>query len=107
MVLKAARLAEFLQRQTRSTPSGRVVENVVSIYIPDEPNGSFVFRDSDQNLVNWGKAPGDEKAGEPTSEARWKMLLDRVDRHGPLNAKYPSYLSFTRTEAVVVKRRVP
>jgi hypothetical protein len=107
MVLKAARLAGFLQRQKRSTASGSVLANFVSIIIPDEPNGPYFLQDAEQNLVNWGEAPGDERQGESSSETRWKMLLARVDRHGPLNAKYPNYLSFTRTEAVLIEPRVP
>ena len=107
MVLRAARLAEFLLRQERSTPSGRVVPRIVSIHVPVEPGHPFVLQDSEQNLVSWGQGAGDEKPGDPSSEARWKMLLDWVERHGPLNAKYPNYLDFTRTEAVLIEGKPP
>jgi hypothetical protein len=107
MVQRAAKLAELLQRQPRSTPQGQVVPNIVTIIIPDEPGHPFFLKDSEQNLLKWGQAPGDESSGEPSSEARWKMMLDWVDGHGPLNVKYPNYLDLSRTKAVLVNRQAP
>jgi hypothetical protein len=99
MVLGAARLARFLQEQRRSTPLGRVAPRFATIWLPDEPVETVFLTDAERNRVKWGKTPGLEKPGELSSEARWKMLLDWIDRHGPLDSKAPSFLQFTRSEA--------
>jgi hypothetical protein len=96
MVLKAARIAEFLQRQPKTTPSGRPGPKMTQILMPEGPNHSFFLKDQGENLICWGKPPGDEEPGELTSEARWKMLLDRFDRHEPIESKTPNYLYFTK-----------
>ena len=101
-VLGAASLARFLQERAISTPKGCPAPRFVRIDLPDEPNHPFFLIDSEKNQVRWGKPPGDEKLGEPSSEARWDMLLDWVDRNGPLKAIAPSYLYFTRSEARIM-----
>ena len=106
-VLGAARLAEFLQRQPRTTPNGRKAPEFVAIWLSGEPVSTFMLRDADDNWVDWGEPPGSEKPGEPSAEARWRMLLDWVDRHGPLDARSPNHLRFTRTEAELVRRGPP
>jgi hypothetical protein len=95
MVLRAARIARFLQaKQTSDKPTGPMP--IFSwIYLPDVPDGPFFLSDAEKNLVNWGKAPGDEKAGEPSSEARWEMLAKWVHGRGPRWASWSDFLFFT------------
>ena len=107
MVLGAARLAEFLQGKPKTTPSGRKVPDFVAIRLPDEPTEILFLRDSDSNWVRWGESPGSERSGEPSAEEKWKMLLGWVDRHGPIGAKSPNFLRFTRTEAELVRGIAP
>ena len=97
MILGAALLAEFLQGRQKPNPSRPNAPSFARIYLLDEPINWFLLCDSRQNWVQWGKAPGEEKPGELSAEDRWKMLLDSVDRDGPLNAKYPNFLQFTRS----------
>jgi hypothetical protein len=101
LVQKAATLARFLQERRLTLKSPREAPDFVSIFLPDvrRPNDPFFLLDSGQNWVCWGRAPGDEKPGKPSADARWRMLLDWIAANGPLVAKYPNYLYFTDTEA--------
>lgn len=101
MVLRAAIIARFLQDRRLSLSSPREAPNFVSIHLPQGPDKPFFLVDDHENLILWGKAPGDEKPGEPSPEARWAMLLAWIKAHGPLEAKSPHYLKFTNTTAVI------
>ena len=102
MFLAGARLAAFIQARPKTTPLGRKAPTFVSIWLPDEPNGSFWLMDAEDNVVQWGKAPGEEKPGDSTGDDRWKMLLDWVDHHEPLRAISPDCLRFNKTEAELI-----
>ena len=99
MVFRAAKLADFLQGRAQANRDFPGRPSFASIHIPDVPDHPFILMDRDNHRVDWGKAPGDEKWGEPSCDARWKMLLDWIKVHGPLTAKWPDYLSFDRTSA--------
>lgn len=96
MVLRACRLARFLQVKQAGPDRPPVFSE---IYLPDTPDGSFFLRDSEKNWVCWGKAPGDERAGEPSSEARWAMLREWIKAQGPLSTKGSDSLYFTNEGA--------
>jgi hypothetical protein len=98
-VLKAAIIARFLQDRKLSLKSPDEAPDFVSIRLPDGPDDPFVLYDRGDNLVCWGKAPGDEKPGEPFAEARWDMLLEWVRTHGPLIAQWPNCLYFSSSGA--------
>jgi hypothetical protein len=102
-MLRAAKLAEFLQKQDTPPSPRKDAPNFLFIWLPPEPTGPFFLVDSDQNLVLWGKSPIDERPGELSSEDRWKMLLDHVEKHGPIKAKKPNYIQFTRAGVEVVE----
>ncbi len=106
-VLGAARLAEFLQRQPKTTMTGRKAPEFTAIWVSGEPTTSLTLRDVEDNWVDWGEPPGSEKPGDPSAEARWTMLLEWVDRHGSIEAKSPDYLRFNRAGAELVVRRSP
>lgn len=94
LVAKAARLADFLRKQPLTTPKGNAAPKIGEIQLPGEPSGSFVIADLASNQIVWGKPPGDEKPGELSAEARWKLVLDRVDRSGPLKSEPNGYFYF-------------
>ncbi len=96
LVLRACRLARFLQ--TKQAGPDRTLA-FSEIYLPDTPDGSFFLLDPEKNWVCWGKAPGDERAGEPSSEARWAMLGEWIKAHGPLSTKGSDSLYFTNEGA--------
>jgi hypothetical protein len=103
MVLGAARLAAFLQGRAEADPPSFKLLNFESIYLPEEPVNTFFLVDVGKNVVGWGDAPGDHKPTEPSAMERWEMLLARVRRHGPLNAKYPNYIRLGRAGAELVQ----
>jgi hypothetical protein len=96
MLARAARIAGFLQKQPTKTPLGRPAPRIGAILIPGEPINSFLVRDGEQHLILWGKPPGDEEPGELSAEARWTMLLEWVDRNGPICVKPPECLIFSK-----------
>ncbi len=96
MLVKAAKIAAFLRKQPTTTPGGKPAPRIDRIFIPGDPSNSFLLNDSEQNVILWGKPPGDEELGDLSAEARWKLLLEWVDRHGPLNVKSPDFLYFDR-----------
>ena len=105
-VLGAARLAEFLQRQSSVTPGGKQAPEFVTIH-PDEETLRYFVQDQAGNWVFWNQAPGAEPIGEPTAEMKWKMLMDLVDSKGPLNAKGFDYLKPTHKGVEFVQGRAP
>ncbi len=106
MLVGAAKIAAFLQNQSPTTPSGKLTLRIVRIWIPDEPKNLFYLVEGDQNFIHWGTPPGDEEVGRPSAETRWKRLLEYVDRHGPLNIKFPQFLDLTG-EGVLLKDSTP
>jgi hypothetical protein len=99
IVLRAASLARFLQERRLALKSPTEAPDFKAIYLPDGPDEYFFLLDDGANWVRWGKAAGDEKPGDPSPEARWRMLLDWVKVHGPLVARWPKHLYFTNTGA--------
>ncbi len=95
MVASAARLAAFLRDQAAAMPSGKSVPRIAKVFLPGEPTNLFVIKDFDDTSIWWGKPPGDEKPGELTSETRWKMLVEWVNRPGSAPVKRPGILCFT------------
>jgi len=98
LVLRAARLARFLQDRSLALKSPADAPDFVSIYIPRETGQPFFLIDSGQNYVCWGMAPGDDRIGEPSPETRWTMLLQWIKTHGPVIARYPDYLDLRGPE---------
>ncbi len=93
-VLKAARLAKYLQGQVKTTPLGRPCPNFERI-APSHKEDGLLLLDTRNNWVYWGSTPG---AGPPqgvVASEKWRMLLDRIDREGPLDLKPDQYLRFT------------
>jgi hypothetical protein len=95
VVLGAARLARFLQGRGHPKDDPPGMPDFASIYLPQHPGEPYFLIDSGGNLVNWGKAPGEEPPGVPSSESRWDMLKQWVRAHGRLEAQSPYYLYFT------------
>ena len=106
-ILGAARLATFLQMKRESASKGPPAPDFPVIRLPEHPGGSYILEDSGLNRVFWGKAPGDERPGESTSEERWKMLLDYLTKHGRIVAKAPDRVEFWEREAILVLGKRP
>jgi hypothetical protein len=96
MVFWAAKLAEFLQEQPRTTPLGQPSPRIVKILLPVDRTLSAFLQDEDDNLILWGHPLTEAEPGEASPEERWKMLLEWVDREGFVPAKWPKYHRFTR-----------
>ena len=99
LVQGGARLARFLLDRDQSSGTGSPTVGFKSIYLPVELDLSYFLLDLDDNWISWGRAPGDERPGKPSTAARWTMLTDWLKRHGPLAAKAPNYLYFETTGA--------
>jgi hypothetical protein len=99
MVLRAARLAGFLQGKTLALKSPADAPTFRSIHLPNKPEEPFFLIDSRKKMVCWGKAPGDERTGDSSPEARWESLLEWVKDHGLLLPDKPYYLNLRGPKA--------
>ena len=99
VVLGAARIARFFLERGHPQDDPPGLPDFASIWVPQNPDDPYFLIDSGGNLVNWGRAPGMEKAGFPSPEARWDMLKQWVRAHGRLEAQRPDYLFFTPSGA--------
>jgi hypothetical protein len=107
MVYWAAKLAEFLQGQSKITPLGQPAPRIVKILLPVDRTLSAFLQDEDENLILWGHPLTEDEPGEPSPEARWKMLLESIDREGYVPAKWPKYHRFTRDGVELSEPREP
>ena len=104
MVVGAARLAAFFQGRPRVTPAGKAAPAFVAIW-PDPESRRYFLKDGGDHWVFWDSAPGAEPLGGPTAVEKWSMLLDWIDRHGPLTVGAPAYLRFERSGAEIFPGR--
>lgn len=78
-IIQAARLAGFLsepdrKREAESTSALRMLV----IAATDPYNRGLFVQNADNAMILWGEAPGEEKAGDPSADEKWKILAARA-----------------------------
>jgi len=95
-VLKAARLAEYLQNRPKMTPAGHPCPDFEAIY-PSHVEDGLLLLDTRKNWVFWGTAPGAELPQNARADEKWRMLTDWIDRESQLRLSEDEFLRFDPT----------
>lgn len=78
-VTQSLTMAGFLNRQQQSAKSTRQLFRLIDAVTLQD---SMILRTVDGLWIVWGQPPGQEKPGEPTADAKWKMLMTWLDQNG-------------------------
>lgn len=77
-VTQALNLAEFLYRKQAPGKSGRQMFRLIdAVTVSDR----IILRTVDGLWIVWGMPPGEEIPGEPNADAKWKMMMDWLDKN--------------------------
>ena len=93
LVVRAARLADFLAGSARRDGSGRLRFDLIRPDKAEPPLGLFA-RTADDVWVFWDWSPEVESPDRPPAVERWSRLRDRFQDQGRVRVKAPNYLCF-------------
>ncbi|MDR3617764.1 MAG: hypothetical protein P4L85_00295 [Paludisphaera borealis] len=96
-ILQAAKLAGFFMepKRMREAESAQALRMLV-IFATDR-RGLFV-QNSENAMLLWGEAPGEEKSDEPSADEKWRILAAKAKSNALEPQKKPGFWTFSHND---------